>query len=428
MSYNERKKRRELRKEKKEKRYKRFIIFILAILLVFIILSLYNKNFTTTSAVEDVVLDQIELQAVVIKNEKIFESSNKESIEFIEGERIGVGEDLGQIDGIKNIDALSKELNKIEKAISMMSGDDTIKIDKNELQSDYDNMVSELKGKIILGDYEGIELLKNEIKSINKDLKELFPSEELLNENLETLKDKKINLESEIKEQDEQKMSKVSGIISYKVDGYENIFNPNSFEEYTFEKLSIPDKNIGELGEIEKLNNTGKFKIIDNLEWYLAIKVDDRKNIGEYDNGESLHINWPLEEGFIELEGEIISINNSSNKSVIVLKFDKYLYNFYNSRFPKVKLIKKKTNGLKIPNEVITEQEGVKGVFIKDFSGIVKFKPIKILSKTDNYTYIDKGNDGIISIEGKEKKYSTVSLFDEILLNPFKYKNGQILE
>ena len=92
-------------------------------------------------------------------------------------------------------------------------------------------------------------------------------------------------------------------------------------------------------------------------------------------------------------------------------------------------MIQKSVEGLKIPKETIFEQDGEKGVYIKDFSGIVKFRPIKTISTEGEYTYIEKGNkDFLISINTRKESVRTVSIHDEILLKPNRFKENQILD
>lgn len=427
MSYEQRK----IKRRKREKRYRRLILIIGIILLIILVSSLINKRIKTITASEEVFLKEEELQGVVIKDETVFKvNDNKIDIDDNEGKIIPVGTKISTSSYLKDLDLLNKDLEKINSVISSIEENeekDYYENNQKDLTNDYENEVSKLQEIIYLEDYSSIKNLKKDIISINKDLKETTYNSEFLGENIDSLKDKRDKLGKEINKKDSFDHSPVSGIVSYDIDGYENEFRAKSFEGYTFNKLKIPNEEINKSGQTKKKSDVNGFKVIDNLEWYLALKVDDRKDLKEYKIGEELFINYPLEDGHIELNGDIVSINNSSNKAVIVLKFNKYLHDFYNSRFPKVKLIEEKVEGFKIPNKVIINNKGKKGVFIKDFSGIVKFKPIKIISVVDDYTYIYKGDDGIINLDdGKE--ISTISIFDEILVKPYKYKEGQILE
>jgi len=77
----------------------------------------------------------------------------------------------------------------------------------------------------------------------------------------------------------------------------------------------------------------------------------------------------------------------------------------------------------------VIEKDGLKGVYIRDISGIIRFRPIEIISEDDDYVYISTGdkNNYIFTGEGEEK-VRTVRQFDEILLNPSYVEEGMIIE
>ena len=96
------------------------------------------------------------------------------------------------------------------------------------------------------------------------------------------------------------------------------------------------------------------------------------------------------------------------------------------NRFYNAKLINYETKAFKIPQKSIINKEGTKGVYIKSPSGIVEFRPVKVLSNKDKKVLVDSGIDGILKIKGKDQK--TVESFDEIIKNPKRVKEGELIE
>ena len=404
------------------------------IIIVVFLFSLNNKKTKTIIAQKETYLEEIELQGVVIKDEKIFKLSNTKDIDtsILEGKKVPVGTQVGNATLLNDLQLLREELKEVENAILTLkktNKDEVFKNDKTKLKNDYNKLIENLQENIYTENYSNIEALKKEIVLVNKKINDLMPQNNLLGQGIESLNDKKENIKKEINQKDSSYTTKISGILSYKTDGYENIFKPQGFENYIYDTLSLSDQKIDESGEVKTSTEFNSFKIINNFEWYLALKVDNRKDINDYEIGDVLDLKYSLKDIELELEGKIIAINNTSNKSVIILKFNKYLHDFYNARFPKVSLIQKKIEGLKIPNSVIIDQDGEKGVYIKDFSGIVNYRPIKIISTRGDDTYIEKGDENLlINIDTREKETRTVSIYDEILLKPSKFKEGQILD
>ena len=428
MSYEQRK----ANRQKREKRYKILIISLGIVLITIIIASLFNRSGKTILPSEEIFLNEVEMQGVLIKDEKVYKLSETKDIdiESLEGKKINVGTQVGNSTLLNDISLLKKEVSEIDNAIDTIKKSDkdiVFQNNKKNLIENFNKNVEKLQESIYIEDYIEISDYKRDIILIEKEIDDLLPQNSLLGQSIDSLNAKKESLKKEINQKDSSYISKSSGILSYEIDGYEGLYKAEDFESYTYDKLIITDKKIDDFGKVEEASDIIGFKIIDNFQWYLALKVEDRKKIPKYEIGDNITLNYDLNGEIFELSGNIIAINNTSNKAVIILKFNKYLHEFYNIRFPKVKLTQNKSKVFKIPNSVILEENGRAGVYIKDFSGIVRFKAIKIIKTIGDYTYIDKGKDGIITIGDDEKTIETISIYDEIFLKPYRFKEGQII-
>ena len=212
-----------------------------------------------------------------------------------------------------------------------------------------------------------------------------------------------------------------SGIFSLEIDGYENVYIPKDFENYTYERLQIPEK----LEEAEGDTDNRKFKIINNFNWYLAIKIDNIKNISSFEVKDSIFVK--IADIDRELRGQVVAINESKDKAVIVVEFDSHLHDYYNMRFPKVEVVTHRQDAFLIPTRAIIEKDGQAGVYIKEFNGIVRFRPIEILAEEGKFTFISRGDENRYIKNKSGEKERTISLYDEILINPQMFKEGEIL-
>lgn len=67
------------------------------------------------------------------------------------------------------------------------------------------------------------------------------------------------------------------------------------------------------------------------------------------------------------------------------------------------------------------------GVYIRELNGLVKFRPINIVSQSDIDTIVETGdNKGYIENVNK-KSVRTVSAFDDVIDEPGNIEEGQIL-
>jgi len=323
---------------------------------------------------------------------------------------------------------LKQELLQIEESISALEKSEIetklIINEKEKVQGLKESLVNELQDTIMAGNFDEVYLLKSQLAIYDEKNKDISSANTLVGQSLENLKSKKASITSEINSNHMKYYTNSGGIISYLIDGYEEIYIPKDFENYTYDSL-VPKKL--DYTEVKSTISVDEpiYKIIDNFEWYIALKIEELKEIEGLEVGNNINIE--IEGDKREFEGKIITINPSKNKAVIIIRLNTFLHELYNIRFSKVNIIKYKKEGYKIPTKSIVNKDTIKGVYIKDKSGIVKFRPIITLGEEGGYTFVDTGdNSGNIIIDGEEP-IKTISLFDEIFLNTINVKDGQIL-
>lgn len=226
------------------------------------------------------------------------------------------------------------------------------------------------------------------------------------------------NLKYDVEENNISYKAEISGIISYEVDGYEKVFSPEKIENLSYIDLDLSKK-------IESRENFNAFKIMDNFTWYVALKIDNTEDIIAYEEGDFMEVNFLDHDNYID--GKIIKINKTGDKAVVILRFRDYFHDYYKVRFPQLNILKSNKKGYKISKDVVLEKEGQKGVFIKDFNGIVKFKPISIIGEENDYIYLDMGKLGYIETSMQKESLKTIGPYDEIFLKPNRVKEGQIV-
>ena len=426
MAYEDRKKQR----ERKRKGRNIFIISIFVLLLAKSAYGIIAKNPKTELAKDEKYIVSLYAQSVFIKDEKIYEIDGSLELNptIYEGKKISKGYEVGKANLVKDIHSLSEELKEINQAIDLLSekntGSDLFSTDKETLVASQDELIYEIQEKINEKNYLGINELKNQILFNDDKLRDVSMDDTLLSQSLESLSSRRDMVISEINSNSINYYSQEAGVISFEIDGYENTYIPKEFENYTYERLQIP-----ELVEKKDLKEEDKsiesYKIIDSLDWYLAIKIDKIKDMQSYKEGDS--INLMIEDNTRELWGKIIAINEGNGEGVYIVQFNSYLYDYYNLRFPNVEILTEKEEAYLIPTKAIIDNEGQKGVYIKEFNGIVRFRPIEILGDKDDYTYISKGDSSRNINRDSQNPVKTISLYDEILINPWNFGEGEIL-
>jgi len=365
---------------------KKWRIIIAGVIFIYIFFrlvpSLSAVRFKTVVPEYNLVEDRVSAEAIIIKKEHVYKASTVGKIESLveEGEKVGIGVEIVRLTPTQD-SSLKEELEDIDKKVARLK-------DVDQGAAAKDN-----------------KLLDQSMENLEKQWEKV----------MEQLSSDRMNY-----------TSKESGIVSFKIDGYEELYSYNHRNDYKLSDFQGVDKE-----QIEVMNGDNVelgdplFKIIDNFEWYMIINVD-RKLIDYYDEGDPILI---AGQGIEDItRGRIERVSREKDRGLILCRFNMDFEKYYDKRYIQVSIIKDSQEGYRIPTRSIIEKNGVKGVYVKDISGIIKFKPIKILLKEDRTTYIDSGDkDNNIYLEGNNKPFKTVTGLDEILLYTAGIKEGMVI-
>lgn len=428
MSYEKREKRRTLRK--------RLRISLISFVFLYLFLRstpmIFASKFKTTLPTVDTLREDFQAEGVIIKDEETFMFDGQGVVEkkIEEGERVSVGVNIANLNFLKDTSSLKYELEEVENSIKLLknkdSQDKVFKDDKENIKKNQEKLIDDIQNSISDGNFDDITSSNNNLDFYKEKDSQIFNNKNLISNSLQALEKKREELKQEINENNIYYKTESSGILSYEIDGYEKLYIPKNFENYTYDNLDLSQKS-------KLKSDFSGFKIIDNFNWYIAFKVEDGDNIKSYKVNDFININFLDDNkeldnnGNKNIRGQIVQINKKDKKAVVVLKFRNYFQDYYKMRFVNLNILKSSKEGFKIPSKTIIENNGQKGVYIKDFNGIVKFKPIIVLGQEDEYTFVDKGKSGYIDISSEEDPVKTIGLYDEIFLTPNRVQEGQII-
>ncbi len=415
---------------KKRKIRNAIIVSIFCLLLARSAYGIIANNPKTTLPKDEDYIISMKAQGVLIMDENVYEIDGNIELNpnIQEGKRLSQGYEIGRSDIAKDLSIIKEELEEIDRAIETLEAKNNesslFTNDKETLEFSQEALIEKIQKRINEKNYGEVIHLKNQILFYDDKLSDLSMDNTLLSQSLESLKARKTTIIDEINTNSLNYYSQESGVISFEIDGFENLFLAKEFENYTYDKLEIEDSNKNKSGE-EVDKPIDKFKIINNFNWYLAIKIDNVKDMKSYEIGDS--INLTIEDNDRGLIGSIIAINESGARAVYIVKFNSYLYDYYNIRFPATDILLKKEAAYLIPTKSIIENDGQKGVYIKEFNGIVRFRPVEILDQKEDFTFISKGDQSRYIYKDSDEPVRTISLYDEIIINPHSFNDGDII-
>ena len=148
--------------------------------------------------------------------------------------------------------------------------------------------------------------------------------------------------------------SDISGVISYCVDGYEELtadkINNDDFVKSKYNKKSLTDGKKIELWE-------PVYKIINGSEWSIIISPDE-KDLALLSELENVTVNFKYNN--ITADAKVSVITGSDDKKYAQLKLSRYLSEFITDRFVDIEICYQETKGLKIPKSSVITKEVLK--------------------------------------------------------------------
>lgn len=336
-------------------------VTLLSIIIFAIIFCIYQIikliiNPTDSFLVEQGRISQKEsLIGYVIRDEKIIQTEeNGGKIVQIknEGEKVAVGETVFRYEAT-NEEELNKkigELNQeIQEAMEAMEGQaEIVSSDIKALESQIESKLDEIQNK---NNIQEINEYKTDINSyITKKAKisgELSPAGSYIN----NLINERISIENQLKNNSKYKSAPIGGIVSYRVDGLEEILLPQNFENLSTNYLEELNLTTGQI----VTTSEEKGKVINNFECYIAISTNTNE-AKSAEIGDELKIKLASNQ---EIPAEIEYIKQEENNIILVLKITQGVEYLSNYRKISLDIIWWEKEGLRVPNTSIIYENGL---------------------------------------------------------------------
>nr|WP_278335739.1 HlyD family efflux transporter periplasmic adaptor subunit [Proteiniborus sp. DW1] len=425
--------------KKKRIKRKRFRITLIIIVVSYIfsrMIPVFSIGIHKTVIAEaGVIEDIVSSKGIVIKDEFVYKSETQGTVSLLkqEGEKVAKGVQVARINRAEG-STYSNELEEINRQIEILkkSSDnkEILNEDKNKIHDNIASIIDELQNSILSGNYSDA-LIHRDTLLMTIDKQQLVAGQNsLMSNSLDNLLERKNEIIKNMESSKHVSYAPKSGIISYQLDGLEDIFTISKINDYESSDYRLIDVNKTDLTE-KNIVNFGEpvYKIIDNFTWYIMTEVDS-KGMDKLEEGKTIYIKINDDER--KIISRVVRLVKENDKCFIILKLTEYFHEYYNERYLDIHIVKNTYEGLIIPSKSIIEKDGIKGVYIKDISGIVKFRPIKILASHNEHTIVSKGAglNSVIELEinGEVQKFNTMQMYDEVFVNGSKIKEGLIID
>ena len=202
--------------------------------------------------------------------------------------------------------------------------------------------------------------------------------------------------------------------MSYRVDGLEEVLTPDNFSNLSKEYLENLNLSTGKI--VATNNEAGK--VIDNFYCYIAT-ITSSEEAKKAEVGDDVGVRLSNN---AEVPAKINSISYEENGEVLlILQLNEQIEELTNYRKISFDLIWWDETGLKVPNQAIVEQDGLKYV-VRSRAGYLNKILVNVTRQGDKYSIVTAYTTDELKELGftseEINNYRKISLYDEIILNP----------
>ena len=317
-------------------------------------------------------------QALVLRNELVVDTNLTGKITYFanEGEVVEKNHQIAEIfnDGSEAIEeeATERELNRKK-----------IEFDYNLLEYDITTLKNEILFQMSAGQYDLIPSLKQELIQKLERLDKLQNENKFLSNRTASYSEKTIGEGTLMEGQKQAIYSPASGVLTYKMDGYEDFLTIDNLYNINYDEISSLELQESSLIHTSVKPKDKLFKIVDNANYFIAAVVANEE-IDTYKNVQSISA---VIDGKT-LEGEVYDVFTNNEKAVAVIQLREGFDGFFSRRLINCSIVRENYRGLKIFMDSIVNIDGTIGVYTVDKERKLVFTPVKILGYDDEYAIV----------------------------------------
>lgn len=329
-----------------------------------------------------------------------------------EGQRVAKGDPVFRYYS-ESEEQIRKEVSNIDAQIQNLMDNSTgvffsdIKLFEPQIKKQVDEL------------YKSNNLQKN--KEIKKEIDESITKktralEESSPENSEikNLINRRNELENDLKNSSEYIEASLSGIVSYRIDGLEEMLKVEDFSYLN--KNFLENLNL-KTGQIVPVSDE-KGKIINNFECYIATVLDSDKAKDARIGDKVKLVLSNLKE--ISASVSYIKVEEDDSRT-IVFKITNNIEELMKYRKISLDIVWWSYEGWRVPNSSILTEEG-KHYVVRNRAGYLDKILVKILRQNETYSILDRYSTDELKEMGYTSKeinnMPKISLYDEILIKP----------
>lgn len=349
----------------------------------------------------------------IIRDETTVQGENlKNGMEQIvdEGNKIAKNEAIFRYysNGEESLKEKIKELDVKIMEVVESNNEDIFSTDTKLLDSQINKQLSNINK---LNSVQTIQETKNTINGYVSKKAKIAGEQSPKGSYLRNLIDERSSLENELNSGMEYVKSPASGIVSYRVDGLENVLTTKNLSIYNKEFLNNLNLKVGKI--VSTSSETGK--IVNNFKCYIAC-TSKTEEAREAKVGDKVKITIPSTKA---VDAKIVQVTQESdNETTLILEFYEGIDELLMYRKISFDIIWWDSYGYKVTNSSIITEDDLNYV-IRTKAGYLEKVLVKIKKKGESYSIVTNySTSEIKELNIKSNVKTSIMLYDELVISP----------
>ena len=385
---------------------------------------LFGDNISTGRINIGTIEESIISEGLFIRDEHIITSSADGYLipEVLEGERVAKNSKIALVmkESDKKYYKILRELDEEIYELEKKKNEQNLFL--HDIERIDEQVVSKLKtiaSESRQNNFYESEELYLEIKSLLNKKASIVDSFDYADNYIESKREEKKRIEEKIRKNTKEVFSDYAGVVSYYVDGYENILTPESINEITPELINDIEKTDSLSLNSQEITERPLAKIIREYYYYIVMFINKKEAL-QLKKGQKLNVYIEFIDRKIPCQVSNVQKSKNNSKYLIELKLNECLSDTARIRREKISIILKEHEGFKVPISCLMDLDAEKmtaKIFISRYN-YAKTLDVKIIA-LDEFSAI---------IEKTEDSERGIVLYDSYVLNPLNIKEGMVIK
>ncbi len=323
------------------------------------------------------------VNAVIMRNEQVESAENYGMTEFAaeEGAAVESGQKIADVYKWGFNDSILKDLMDVQQKIKDYQENTILRDILDKDLNDINSQISETENSItaVINAREAADLLglQEKLQGLMAQRKDYLKKTVKEDEQLGALYAQEQELTSRINSWRIEQTAPDPGVVSFYLDGYEEVLRPENINKITFDDISNIIGGLGKAKAKETATTKPLYRLADGSKWYCLIAATGNELQG-LKEGVEVNINF---EGFPEkpFKGKPSKIRDiDKNHKVYVLEIDDAIGPLMDVRRVTANL-RIDFTGTKLPASAVKKQESKSGIYLLD-GAQKRFIPVDVLA------------------------------------------------